>query len=94
MSPGDVWVMQDGSRRLVLSCLTYNASALGRVITAVIGPAGPGFDPFRVDTAHGVVAADRIAMHPQKWLLSRVGAIEPRELAVIRQHLQFVLVEA
>lgn len=94
MRSGEIWELEDGSRRLVLSPVVYNASALGRVITAVLlTTPQPGFDPFAVPVAgFGVVCADRIAMHPRHWLVTLVGRVEAVTLATVRDHLKFLVV--
>jgi len=91
--PGEVWRLEDGSLRLVLSPATYNASALNRVITAVVGGSPVGFDPFAVTTTIGTIYADRLAMHPRHWLVEVVGVIGDEPLAAVRAHLRFLLVE-
>ena len=50
MNPGEIWHLDDGTLRLVLSNATYNTSRLNRVITAVVGAAPAEFDPFAVGT--------------------------------------------
>jgi hypothetical protein len=91
VNPGEVWALQDGSRRLVLSHSTYNSSALGRVITAVVSDPPATFDPFAVDTPAGTVFADRLAMHPRDWLVSPVGRVDHAAYRAIGQHLRFLL---
>lgn len=92
MNPGDVWRLDDDrTRRVVLSAGTYNSADLGRVITAVIGAPPRSFDPFAVDTEHGTVYADRVAMHPRSWLQQRLGRVSSEQLAEIRRHLAFLL---
>lgn len=91
MNPGEVWRLEDGSRRLVLSQGTYNASALGRVVTAVVAGPPSGFDPFAVDTEHGTVYADRVAMHPRHWLIEPVARLDPAAYRGVRVHLMFLL---
>lgn len=92
MNPGEVWQLDDGrSRRLILSADAYNVSDLGRVITVVVTGPPTGFDPFAVDTEHGTVYADRIAMHPRAWLTTRVGRIGTGAYATVRRHLGFLL---
>ncbi len=92
MNPAEVWRLDDGSStRLVLSVDAYNGSDLGRVITAVVGQAPRGFDPFAVSTGHGTVFADRVAMHPAGWLSERVGRIDAEQYEQVRRHLRFLL---
>lgn len=91
MNPGEVWQLDDGSHRIVLSHSTYNSSALGRVITAVVGEPPGGFDPFAVDTPFGTVFADRVAMHPRDWLKEPVGRVSDDVYRMIQTHLQFLL---
>ncbi len=92
MNPGEIWQLEDGTRRLVLSHATYNASALGRVITAAV-VAGPpaALDPFGVDAEHGAVYADRLMMHPRNWLTKPVARIADPAYAQVRRHLGFLL---
>jgi len=91
VNPGEVWRLDDGSRRLVLSHAGYNASALGRVISAVVGGPPADFDPFAVDTEHGTVYADRIAMHPRPWLVQPVARLSDTAYRQVRGHLGFLL---
>lgn len=92
MNPGEIWLLDDDRNlRLVLSADAYNSSDLGRVITVVVGGPPTGFDPFAVDTEHGTVYADRIAMHPRGWLKTRLGRIDARAYAEVRRHLKFLL---
>jgi mRNA-degrading endonuclease toxin of MazEF toxin-antitoxin module len=91
VNPGEVWRLEDGSSRLVLSPATYNASALNRVITAVVGDPPVGFDPFAVSTGLGTVYADRIAMHPRHWLVRSAGTVAADDMAEVRTHLRFLL---
>jgi len=91
VTPGEIWRMADGTHRVVLSPATYNASALGRVITAVVGEPPSGFDPFAVSTAAGTVYADRLAMHPRHWLVERVDAFGAPVMDEVRAHLRFLL---
>lgn len=92
MNPGEIWQLDDRrSLRLVLSTDAYNGSDLARVITVVVADPPTGFDPFAVDTEHGTVYADRIAMHPRPWLTTRVGRIDAKAYAEIRRHLSFLL---
>lgn len=91
MNPGEVWELEDGSHRLVLSHPTYNVSGLGRVITVVVGHEPEHFDPFAVHTELGTVYADRIAMHPRHWLRYQSGRIEPDDLARVLQLLDYLL---
>lgn len=92
MNPGDIWRLEDQSLRLVLSNATYNTSQLNQVITAVVRPTAPaGFQPFAVETPHGVLLPDRLALHPRNWLTEHVASIDPNDLATVRQHLAFLL---
>lgn len=92
MNPGEIWLLDDDrNRRLVLSADAYNASDLGRVITAVVAGPPRGFDPFAVNAAGGTVYADRIAMHPRAWLKTRLGRIDDTAHAEVRRHLAFLL---
>jgi hypothetical protein len=93
VNPGEIWLLNDGTRRVVLSNATYNASRLNRVITAVVGPAPAGFDPFAVTTPSGTVYVDRIAMHPRHWLTELVVDLPDDAAATIRRHLAFLLCE-
>jgi hypothetical protein len=94
VNPGEVWQLTDGSRRVVLSNATYNASRLNRVITAVVGSAPGAFDPFAVGTPLGTVYVDRIAMHPRHWLVELVAEIPDDAIALITRHLDFLLCES
>ena len=91
VNPSEVWQFADGSRRLVLSPGTYNASALNRVITAVVGEPPEGFDPFAVSTGLGTVYADRIAMHPRHWLVRSAGTVATDAMTEVRTHLRFLV---
>ncbi len=91
MNPGEVWRLEGGALRLVLSNATYNASALARVVTAVVAGPPTGFDPFAVQTDAGTVYADRLAMHPRHWLTERVARIDEQAQAEVDNHLRFVL---
>jgi hypothetical protein len=93
VNPGEIWLLTDGTRRLVVSNATYNASALNRVITAVVGQAPASFDPFAVDTPSGTVYVDRIAMHPRHWLTELVADIPADAIATVRRHLSFLQCE-
>ncbi len=98
MNPGEVWRLQDGSLRLVVSHPTYNASQLNRVITAVVDAPKEGFDPFAVslESPEGQlhVYADRIAMHPRHWLVEQAAAADAQALGEVRRHLRFLLCDA
>ncbi|AYY11533.1 hypothetical protein EF847_01150 [Actinobacteria bacterium YIM 96077] len=92
MNPGEIWRLEDQSLRLVLSNATYNTSQLNQVITAVVRSAPPaGFQPFAVDTPHGVLLPDRLAMHPRHWLVEHVATVDAGHLAAVRQHLAFLV---
>lgn len=94
MTPGDIWELDDDTRRVVLSNPVYNTSGLNRVITAVVAGPPVGSDPFAVAIdADGTqfVYADRLAMHPRTWLRTHVGAIPHAALAEAREHLRFLL---
>jgi hypothetical protein len=66
VNPGEVWQLDDGPRRLVLTPGTYNVSALNRVIPAVVVDLPAGIDAFAVSTRLGTVYADAMAeiTHP------------------------------
>jgi hypothetical protein len=91
VNPGEIWRFEDNTLRLVVSNATYNSSALGRVITAVVGDPPSGFDPFAVATQAGTVYADRLAMHPRQWLIEPVARIPDEAHAAVREHLAFLL---
>lgn len=92
MNPGEIWRLEDQSLRLVLSNATYNLSQLNQVITAVVRPTPPaGFQPFAVDTPHGILLPDRLAMHPRNWLTEHVATIDSDHLGTVRQHLAFLI---
>jgi mRNA-degrading endonuclease toxin of MazEF toxin-antitoxin module len=91
VNPGEIWHLDDGSLRLVLSNATYNSSRLNRVITAVVGTPPTEFDPFAVATPLGTVYADRIATHPRHWLTDLVGTVTDDALQTVRQHVSFLL---
>ena len=91
MNPGEIWRLEDGSLRIVLSNAIYNTSQLNQVITAVVGPPPEQFEPFAVATDAGTVFADRLAMHPRHWLTQHVATISVRQLADTRRHLTFLL---
>lgn len=93
MNPGELWRLEDGTIRLVLSNATYNSSGLGRVITATVGGPPDGFDPFAVTTESGTVYADRIAMHPRHWLKELADSIGDEDLVTIQSHLSFLICE-
>ncbi len=76
----------------MLSNATYNTSQLNHVITAVVRTTPPtGFQPFAIETPHGVLLPDRLAMHPRHWLDEHVATIDPEHLAAVRQHLAFLI---
>lgn len=76
---------------MVLSHSTYNSSALGRVITIVVGAQPRTFDPFAVDTPYGTAFADRIAMHPRDWLIEPVGQVADEAYRTIQAHTRFLV---
>jgi hypothetical protein len=90
VNPGEVWRFEDNTRRLVLSHAMYNASALARVISCVVGDPPRTFDPFAVTTPAGTVYVDRLAMHPRHWLVEPVARIDDRAHAAVRGHLAFL----
>jgi hypothetical protein len=93
VNPGEIWQAQNGARRIVLSPATYNAGPFHRVITALVTVPTPEgeFDPFAVDTDHGTVRTDLLAMHPRDWLTAPVARIDDASYATVRRHLSFLL---
>lgn len=93
MNPAEVWRFEDDTLRLVLSNATYNVGP-NRVITCPVAEQPPqGFDPFAVITTWGMAQPDRIMMHPRHWLTRPVGRIADDQLAAVRRHLSFLLLE-
>lgn len=93
MNPGEIWQSSNGARRLILSPATYNAGPFRRIITALVTQPTPEgeFDPFAVDTDHGTVRTDILAMHPRDWLTTPLARIDDKSYQVVRRHLGFLL---
>lgn len=94
MIPGEIWELEDGSRRVILSTSTYNVSALNRVVTAVVAGPVAGFEPLAVpldEERTQFVYADRLAMHPRHWLRIPIGPVPAKVLAEVRAHLEYLL---
>ncbi|WP_026876768.1 hypothetical protein [Jiangella gansuensis] len=91
MNPGDLWRLEDGTTRLVLSHATYNASRANTVVTCAVVPESNSFQPFAVMTDGGIVLPDRLLAHPRNWLTDKRGELTDYELATVREHLSFLL---
>lgn len=91
MNPGELWSLDDGTVRLVLSHPTYNASKANMVVTCSVVPKPKSFQPFAVLTDGGYVLADRLMTHPRHWLTDQRGTLTDSELAAVHEHLSFLL---
>ncbi|TDD64547.1 hypothetical protein E1262_27850 [Jiangella aurantiaca] len=91
MNPGELWSLEDGTVRLVLSHPTYNASKANLVVTCQVVPEPKSFQPFAVRVDGGYVLADRLMTHPRHWLTDQRGTLTGSELAAVHEHLSFLL---
>lgn len=91
MNPGELWRLEDGNIRLVLSHPTYNASRADLVVTCQVVPEPMSFQPFAVRISSGYVLADRLMTHPRHWLTDQLGELTESELAAVHEHLSFLL---
>ncbi|TDE10691.1 hypothetical protein [Jiangella asiatica] len=91
MNPGELWNLDDGTIRLVLSHPTYNASKVNLVVTCSVVPETKSFQPFAVRVDGGYALADRLMTHPRHWLTERHGELADAQLAAVHEHLSFLL---
>ncbi|RIQ10838.1 type II toxin-antitoxin system PemK/MazF family toxin [Jiangella rhizosphaerae] len=91
MNPGELWSLEDGNTRLVLSHPTYNASKANLVVTCPVVREPRSFQPFAVPISNGHVLADRLMTHPRHWLIEQRGELTDAELAAVHEHLSFLL---